>query len=57
MLSRQPTNVRRYFGLAVTLSELPGGRLLHSRVPETRARDAADAIANQLRWPCEGSLR
>ena len=48
MLSRQPGNVRRYFSLAVTLSELPGGRLLHSRPPETRARDAAHAIANQL---------
>jgi hypothetical protein len=44
MLSRQPQNVRRYARLAITLCGLPARRLLHSQVPELRARRAAEAL-------------
>jgi tetratricopeptide (TPR) repeat protein len=48
MLSRQPTNVRGYVRLAIALCALPARRLLHSRVPETRAQQAAEALAAHL---------
>jgi hypothetical protein len=48
MLSRQPTNVRGYVRLAIALCALPARRLLHSRAPETRAQQAAEAVAAHL---------
>jgi tetratricopeptide (TPR) repeat protein len=48
MLSRQPSNMRRFFGLAAQLCDLPAFRLRHSQVAETRVRQAADAIATRL---------
>ena len=48
MLSRQPPNVRGYVRLAIALCALPARRLLHSRAPETRAQQAAEAVAAHL---------
>jgi tetratricopeptide (TPR) repeat protein len=48
MLSRQPSNMRRYFSVAVALCDMPAFRLRHSRAPQVRARQAADAIAAGL---------
>jgi tetratricopeptide (TPR) repeat protein len=48
MLSRRPTDVRAYFGLAAALSDLPACRLLHTRTPQRRAEQAAAALAARL---------
>jgi hypothetical protein len=48
MLSRQPSNLRRFFGLAAMLCDVETFRLRHSRVPEVRIREAAEAIASRL---------
>jgi tetratricopeptide (TPR) repeat protein len=48
MLSRQPSNMRRFFGLAATLGDVETFRLRHSRVPDVRVRKAAEAIASRL---------
>ena len=48
MLSRQPSNMRRFFGLAAMLGDVETFRLRHSRAPDARVRQAADAIASRL---------
>jgi tetratricopeptide (TPR) repeat protein len=48
MLSRQPSNMRRFFSLAAMLCDVETFRLRHSRVPEVRVRQAAEAIASRL---------
>jgi tetratricopeptide (TPR) repeat protein len=46
--TRQPTNLRRFFGLAAQLCDLQSFRLRHSRVSEVRVRQAAALIATRL---------
>ena len=48
MLSRQPSNTRRYFSLATALCDVRAFRLLHSQAPEARVREGAKAIAAEL---------
>jgi hypothetical protein len=48
MLSRQPSIVRGYVHSAIALCARPACRLLHSRTAETRAPQAAAAVAAHL---------
>ena len=48
MLSRQPSDVRRYFSLAAALCDVQAFQLGHSRAPHVRARQAADQIEARL---------